>query len=826
MPINLNKFNFKYNCLLNRPPSKKTKRKKKKRNQIINKRIDKKIINLFGKDHFESDKILMKNSINTLNKTKLYCEYYSDDTEISDDNNSSCFVEKIHSSKNILEIKKNSHINSFKEQNPDISHTKSPTNLHYSYDFDKKVSTENEKYVSIEIDKNVTKNIVPPPLEDFNIDSKKTNIPHSPTSINNNNIIISLFSPILENFNIQDISAITYSDENSDIEEMTLLQLQKARAIIEANNEIYKNIILEDLAVMFWKNNCLSNYSWISSESKLIKKLMIQLIEKLKDTNYNMANLSCCFVCIFHKISVKSSIPPNKMKLNFIKYLHVIKKIIYDTDKDIWRTWLLTYHFEDWCFLLASIFITKENDIHTTVNDNSPLVNNAMIYLNVIKKSNYTFNNITIAQSGIFEFSTNDDLLEIGDMCETRKKSKINTDESNSKILKIDNSSKPNQIKHKNVNNEICHSPLKPRISICAEFSLSNSFKNKIAVYGEVDDNQPNSNKSLDLIQPYSDINEEINLNNVQSLKSVNSSMTQNNVQTVANNISNNNSRSLVDESMRNTNISESNVNMQATSIVQEISTYRNNHPQIIMNSNKDLNIIYSNNFCNNSSTQPPSHPQIMPSLSINTQSNQNCNITSNNNTQSNVYNTIYHNNDINIVTNSSYNANNNSHNLQNTYLVHHESANLPSQRSPSFLTLPGYLNQYPENYSNTQLPPNNTISTAVPPPRLHSNINNAQKYFNQYTHTENYNNIQLPSNNIILTAVSPMLQINSNNAYEYLHPENYNNTQLPPISTISSPVHPNSYNALNALRTIAQCPSINFLPTNNNTQVIKISSN
>lgn len=701
----------------------KSKSKKEKRNCAINKRVDEKIIELFGRDYFNIDKKLMKQSINILNNTKLCSDYHSNDTEISDDSSSECLNRKvysIHPSNDIMKIRLNSQSKSSTENNSHISHTKNSSELHNNLNI--KVSIDNEKYVPIKIDNNGIKH-KKLSSECFNIESAKKNIQDAETNINNDKaVIIKTESSEIVYSNIQGTSSKI--DTNCGVEEKIELPIvinkssdtqnkikgekmisylkNMIGSIIDIDDQIYKNAIIEDLAVTICNSSCLSKYIWMSLEYKLIEELILRLIENFNDDKFNMAKLSYCFICVFLKIANKSSILPDKMKLKFIKFIHIIQKIILYYDKEMWRKWFSPSIFLDWCFVLAAIFIPLENDIHILVFDDMLLVNNAMIYFHMVKDSKYVFINkknttLKTAKRGIFEFTRSDDIIDIDNMSNARVISKNDNNELNSKKLKLGSQSKSNEIKHTNVDEEMSHSQLKPQISVCAEFNLSNSFKKKISIYKKVGD------KSLKLIESNSGTNE------VQ--KNLNSKHLKN----MVNNISNVDTRS-VNVNKRNIHINEANINEQVTSLPQEISTNENNRSEIIT-TNRNLSKYYNNIFAN-PSTQPPSYLQTLASMPMNIQPNQNSLITSNNSTQINFFNTIYHSNDYNNVMNTTYYTNNNnSPDLPNTIFGHPETTNLSSQHPSSLSISSRCLNQltYSENFNNTQLPSINTISTNVP---------------------------------------------------------------------------------------------------------------
>lgn len=640
----------------------------------------------------------MQNTIITLNKTKLYCDKFSE-TDISDDDDkSSCPVKKVytvHSSKDRMKIKINSHVKSSTKQNSHVSRTKKSYKLPYD-------SSDNIKYTPIEFDNNIREMINPTTL---NNESTRKNIQDAETSdgsINNvkdvsiecdNNVTTKINANygVLENVDVPMATNEISDTQNRLKREKILSDLRETIGfIINIDDQIYKDVIIEDLAVNFCNTSSLSKYTWESLEFKKIKELVLKLAENFNNTKYNIAKLSYCLVCIFHKIANKSLNPPNEMKLKFIKFIHIIEKIICYYDEVTWKKWFSSKMFLEWCFVLVSIFIPLESDIQLSIFNNKSLIENAMGYFNMIKDSKYVFTNkYKAAKRGIFEFTRSDDILEIDNMTNARAMSKNNTIEPKSKRPKLGNQSKSNKIKNTNVDKKMAQ--LRPKITIRAAFSFKNSFKKKMIVYKEDD-------KSLDRIQPNSDTNkvQENNLNTEQSLKGMMDS------------IANIGTRS-VNANEINTNMNISNVNEQGISLPQEISTVRSNQTEIITNRNLSK---YYNNISANSSTQPPSYMQAVGSLLRNTQPHMTGQIASNNIPQINTYNPLYHSNNNNVM-NTAYNESYPC-DLPNTFFEHSETTNISSQVVSSHPISSECRNQLcPENV-NLQLPPISTISTSA----------------------------------------------------------------------------------------------------------------
>lgn len=639
----------------------------------------------------------MQNTTITLNKRKLYCDKFSE-TDISDDDDkSSCPVKKVytvHSSKDRMKIKINSHVKSSTKQNSLVSCTKKSSKLRYD-------SSDNIKYTPIEFDNNIREMINPTTL---NNESTRKNIQDDETSdgsINNvkdvsiecdNNVTTKINANygVLENVDVPTATNKISDTQNRLKREKILSDLrERIGLIINIDDQIYKDVKIEDLAVHFCNTSSLSKYTWESLEFKKIKELVLKLAENFNNTKYNIAKLSYCLVCIFHKIANKSLNPPNEMELKFIKFIHIIRNIICYYDEVTWKKWFFSKMFLEWCFVLVSIFIPLESDIQLLIFNNKSLIENAMDYFNKIKDSKYVFTNkYKAAKRGIFEFTRSDDILEIDNMTNARAISKNNTIEPKSKRPKLGNQSKSNKIKNTNVDKKKAQSQLRPKITVCAAFSYKNSFKKKMIIYKEDD-------KSLDRIQPNSDTNkvQENNLNTEQSLKSMIDS------------IANIGTRS-VNANEINTNMNISNVNEQGISLPQEISTVRSNQTEIITNRNLSK---YYNNISANSSTQPPSYMQAVGSLR-NTQPHMTGQIASNNIPQINTYNPLYHSNNNNFM-NTAYNE---SYlcDLPNTFFEHSETTNISSQVVSSHPISSECRNQlYPENV-NLQLPPISTIST------------------------------------------------------------------------------------------------------------------
>lgn len=182
--------------------------------------------------------------------------------------------------------------------------------------------------------------------------------------------------------------------------------------------------------------------------------------------------------------------------------------------------------------------------------------------------------------------------------------------------------------------------------------------------------------------------------------------------------------------------------------------------------------------------------------------------ITLNNSTQTNVQQTINQSNDTNMFMNTTYDNNDYPRCSQNTSLM--SSNGTLSIQSPSILH--ENLNQFtnPDNFNNTQLPPNSTILSGVSsmdlPNRSSLKISTPYPY---YTSPMNFNNTQLPStSSTILSSTSSMISPDRSSlktSTPYLHspsPVNFNNTQLPSSNTKCSNTSSKNHPDKNSLRT------------------------
>lgn len=275
-------------------------------------------------------------------------------------------------------------------------------------------------------------------------------------------------------------------------------------SIIDIDVRTYKNIMMEDIATYFSYNDCLSKYNWPYTESMRIEELVIKIIEKFNNTKNNMGKLTSSFVYIFYNILKNTSTPSNEINVKYIKFINIMQEIICYYDKDMWNRWIFPSLFLDWCFVLAFILIKQKNEIEIKVINDMSLIRNALIYCNTIKNYKYKFmkkNNLRTAtpNRGIYEFTRSKDVIKFDELLpKNNELSKINTNKP--EVRNNDLEIQSTQIKHKNVVNEIYQSPPKPLtilqnilgkkpiIAVRKDFSVSNSFKNKLICYEVIDD--------------------------------------------------------------------------------------------------------------------------------------------------------------------------------------------------------------------------------------------------------------------------------------------------------------------------------------------------
>lgn len=457
--------------------------------------------------------------------------------------------------------------------------------------------------------------------------------------------------------------------------------------IIDKDNQ---HLLIEKIAEHFFHSDCLKKYNGESTEYKLIEELIIKLIEKLNDTKYNMVKLSSYLVCVFYKTAKKSSIPTNEIMNKYIMFIHIIKNIIYNYDMNMWTKLFLPDMFMDWLIVLASFYIKHVYNIQLLIKNDIPLIRNAIIYFNHILCNKYIAINESnkktkTVKKGIFEFTNSDDIIEVDNLLNASKVKVINHQcrqlINDNREPKLKNTEvECIQTTNQNVVKEIHNSQLQPRISVRAEFNLSNLLKNlpnPFLVLIPTSNNDTNTTKVPDN-----------DLNITRLLESNNSIISKKTSKR----------KSSVKKTTKSAKQRKSNVNKEVVlSIPQDISTIGELPQKLNVSYSPNINLsqYYKNISANSSSTLPST---------FNTQLN--------NNVQFNYYNTHTptQSNNINSVMNTTYGINNIScnsilSNLPNTHFAHPETTNLPSQ-PPSSTFVPSLLNTltYPTNFNNTQL--------------------------------------------------------------------------------------------------------------------------
>lgn len=217
-------------------------------------------------------------------------------------------------------------------------------------------------------------------------------------------------------------SEIQKTKEWSDIQNRIKRQIIQynilnSKFIIDMDNQIYKNVLLNELSEIFVASKFVFDYKWMSSSSMLIQILILQLINNLKNTKYNMLKLSTSITLIFHKISIKMYIPPDEMICYFVKYIEIFKQTIFYYDREMWKKWFSNENFLYWCLFFINVFITYENDIQRFVYDNLNLMSHANTYFKEMLNSDFVFNSTGIVpKSDIFNFSRNVDGLKVDKM--------------------------------------------------------------------------------------------------------------------------------------------------------------------------------------------------------------------------------------------------------------------------------------------------------------------------------------------------------------------------------------------------------------------------
>lgn len=426
---------------------------KKKRKSVIKQKIKEVMIDLFGTNNYKSDKNKIKKS-NSSSEINLL-ENHNNNT-----NNDNFAFEKEKISNHLI-----------RDANPDICLTRSTSNVH-----------ENEKFVSIDIDNDVIKEMNSLRLEDIKIQKENTNISSHESFIKNDNY---------NGFSLK-IELLTIINKDN----ATKYMLLRRKILIELLNytsdfemDMFdKNNLIENLAEFIFKRKILSRSFFISLDLNLMKDLYLKIVSNLNNSNLDMMKFSISLVFLFHRISIKLCIQPNNMKNNYDKLIRTLKEILPDNSLLSLNKWINVPTFKDWCYFIFSIFITHENDIRLMVINNISIINNVIRYLDIIDFFK-------------FSISDNDDTLTTDhNMCNnneiSKNKNELHQIHTTKDIITI----------HQNEDNYVSNSQPKPLISIFPNYSGTNFFK-KIIVYKK-DDNQFINYKSTDLIQPNNNTNE------------------------------------------------------------------------------------------------------------------------------------------------------------------------------------------------------------------------------------------------------------------------------------------------------------------------------
>lgn len=336
--------------------------------------------------------------------------------------------------------------------------------------------------------------------------------------LSENNLNVSFFKTSLE---IKDLANSLKNSLNQEIIPLKkkidkMLIIKKIRDVVNVESAIYSNKIIKKLGKYFSYQDFLRNADsyWMSNESKRIQKCIVELIEMFDNMDCNIAYLTGCLVCVFRIVVDICPILPHEIKSKFIIFINLIKKYIKHYNCRLWRTWIISNMFFDWCFVIDSIFIDKDNDLE----ESQVLIANK--YLKKVKHEKYKcFNNENkipkTVQRGIFEFSNSDDDINYGGDVQHKKPESPNVSNelpvsSNSVGLSNDETDMFNEAPKlkKQKLSEDCEETInkvKHYIRVCSEFSLSNSFKNNAHFPSEeVFDNTINvlKNNNVDCFRP------------------------------------------------------------------------------------------------------------------------------------------------------------------------------------------------------------------------------------------------------------------------------------------------------------------------------------
>lgn len=308
-------------------------------------------------------------------------------------------------------------------------------------------------------------------------------------------IICKTIKELFGSRHFNDDNKILFSSDNKELKlercltyDRTVTEIEiNISKVIDPNDDIYRNGIVQNLAEYFANDNFLFKFdvSWESTTSKLIGELIVKLFEQFNDIKRNMAYLSGCLISVFRQLIKLSSYSPSKINSNFILFIDCIRKYAKHNDKKFWRSWLIPRLFLDWCLILACVFL---KDLNIIANFKDKLIfPNAMLYFKKIKYCKYVFINKKIitskSVSEILQLSESNSLLDakhllspekmlsIYDINVATNESKTNKPKLGYQYVEMSNECKKCKIE------EVC--PVSPRrtISICFEFSMSNSFK-------------------------------------------------------------------------------------------------------------------------------------------------------------------------------------------------------------------------------------------------------------------------------------------------------------------------------------------------------------
>ncbi|XP_026822895.1 uncharacterized protein LOC113560956 isoform X2 [Rhopalosiphum maidis] len=289
----------------------------------------------------------------------------------------------------------------------------------------------------------------------------------------------------IENVNTNDMN------QQSEILNYDVNIVIKIGNLIDPEDKVFKNSIVKDLATYFLNDDFLHKVHalWKTTESDLVGELVVKLLTMFNDIEYNMALFSGCLISIFREIARKSSIPPCKIKLKLIMFLDAIKKYIKFHDYELWRNWFLPSMFFDWCFIVAYTFMNTDNDFMIDLNKKSIIIN-ATTYYKMVKQCKYFFINQdskpikSLKKKGIFELTRIDDLLEIDDLHSVQSDNtvipntsiNISSTEPKHKKPKIDDCIETINHTVQESLEEVCPTPVNPRIYVNPKYNISNSF--------------------------------------------------------------------------------------------------------------------------------------------------------------------------------------------------------------------------------------------------------------------------------------------------------------------------------------------------------------